>query len=716
MNGVTKYGYDPLDQLRSLTDPRNLVTGYNSNALGDETRLSSPDSGATNRTFDTAGNLKTATDARGVTATLNYDALNRITQVSYPTAGENVSFTWDAATGCSYGVGRLCQVSDSAGATTYAYDAWGHLIQETRNEAGASYVTSYAYDAADRLSIATTPTGENVSLSRNSAGQVAQITAALGATSTALAQNLQYDGAGQVVSQTLGNGVTQSTRFDLSGQSSGQTTIASPGPQAALDGDVPTLPEWGALLMAGLLLTITYRKKLNPKRLRLLAGLGLTVLLLQGLPFTAWADNATRQYDAAGNIQQRTTPLGATTYTYDALNRLINEAGPAKTQSFSYDPNGNRLSDGLGSYTYPAASNKLQTRRGAAVTTDAAGHITADGSGRNYIYNQAGRLSQVLQGTTLLATYYYNYKGQRTRKVSTSAAPQGAQTLVYHYDLQGHLMAETMGNGNRLRTYVWRDNTPVAQIEYVPSRKILYYDVDHLNTPREARDEAAKVVWRWESDAFGSTAPNEDPDGDGQRVTVNLRFAGQYYDQETALHQNYFRDYDSSTGRYVQSDPIGLEGGSFSTYSYVRGNPLSFIDPEGLETNSACLAACTAVGGAVGTFAGQAAGAAVGGVIGGTAGTAVAPGVGTVVGGAAGAAGGRVVGGRVGGAAGAVAGAVVGQQICSSSTDDCRDQWISDTAWCDNSFIGRKNIACHRWAEEEFERCKKGQPRQPFRL
>ena len=62
----------------------------------------------------------------------------------------------------------------------------------------------------------------------------------------------------------------------------------------------------------------------------------------------------------------------------------------------------------------------------------------------------------------------------------------------------------------------------------------------------------------------------------------NLRFPGQYYDQETGLNYNGFRDYDSATGRYIQSDLIGLVGGSFSTYSYVGGNPISRIDPKGL--------------------------------------------------------------------------------------------------------------------------------------
>ena len=200
----------------------------------------------------------------------------------------------------------------------------------------------------------------------------------------------------------------------------------------------------------------------------------------------------------------------------------------------------------------------MATRLGAAVTLDPAGHVTADGSGRSFVYNQAGQLYQVLKNNVLYATYSYNYQGQRTRKVTTASAPQGAQTILYQYDPQGHLLAELTGTGAPLRTYVWRDDTPLAQIEYVPARKVLYYEVDHLATPRAALDETGKVVWRWESDAFGTTAPNEDPDGDGIKTTVNLRFPGQYYDAESGLHYNYFRDYDPGTGRYVTSDPVSV--------------------------------------------------------------------------------------------------------------------------------------------------------------
>jgi RHS repeat-associated protein len=89
------------------------------------------------------------------------------------------------------------------------------------------------------------------------------------------------------------------------------------------------------------------------------------------------------------------------------------------------------------------------------------------------------------------------------------------------------------------------------------------------------------IVWRWESDPFGSTAANENPSGLGA-FSYHLRFPGQYYDSETGLHYNYFRDYDPATGRYIESDPIGLRGG-INTYAYVRSAPTMIIDPTGLS-------------------------------------------------------------------------------------------------------------------------------------
>ncbi|MCB1804759.1 MAG: RHS repeat-associated core domain-containing protein [Candidatus Competibacteraceae bacterium] len=99
---------------------------------------------------------------------------------------------------------------------------------------------------------------------------------------------------------------------------------------------------------------------------------------------------------------------------------------------------------------------------------------------------------------------------------------------------------------------------------------------------RAITDASQSVIWRWDSAPFGDTLPEEDPDGDDQALRFNLRFPGQYFDQETNLHCNTFRDYDPTTGRYVQSNPIGLDGG-INTYAYVDGSPLPYFDPEGLQ-------------------------------------------------------------------------------------------------------------------------------------
>ena len=77
-----------------------------------------------------------------------------------------------------------------------------------------------------------------------------------------------------------------------------------------------------------------------------------------------------------------------------------------------------------------------------------------------------------------------------------------------------------------------------------------FFQADHLGTPQLAADAQGRITWQARAEAFGLTSP--DP---GSTITVNLRFPGQYYDTESGLHYNYFRDYDPQTGRYVQSDP-----------------------------------------------------------------------------------------------------------------------------------------------------------------
>ena len=103
--------------------------------------------------------------------------------------------------------------------------------------------------------------------------------------------------------------------------------------------------------------------------------------------------------------------------------------------------------------------------------------------------------------------------------------------------------------------------------------QVAYLHTDHLGSVVKA---IIWVVWR---KPFGSRVIT------AEQVTIPLGFPGQYYDEETNNYYNYFRDYDPGTGRYLQSDPIGL-GGGLNTYAYVGGNPLYWIDPLGLASRS----------------------------------------------------------------------------------------------------------------------------------
>jgi RHS repeat-associated protein len=205
---------------------------------------------------------------------------------------------------------------------------------------------------------------------------------------------------------------------------------------------------------------------------------------------------------------------------------------------------------------------------------DAAGH-TATYGGLSFTYNAAGRLIGAVNGSTT-SSYVYNALGQRVEKTT------GAGTTMFLYDESGHLLGEYDGTGNAIEEIVWLGDIPVATVrQEACGLSIFYIHTDHLNTPRRiTRRSTSDVVWSWDSDPFGATAPNENPSGLGS-FSFNLRFPGQFYDAETGLNYNYFRDYDPATGRYVESDPSGLNGG-VNTYAYVAGNPVSWIDPYGL--------------------------------------------------------------------------------------------------------------------------------------
>ena len=278
-------------------------------------------------------------------------------------------------------------------------------------------------------------------------------------------------------------------------------------------------------------------------------------------------------YDQADNLIARydwVSPAEGRGYAYDALNRLAEVSG-AGLDLYTYDALGNRLSkataERLEHYRYDAESGRLRQRiPDRAYEYDAGGRTTADGRLR-YRYGAQGRLAEITRAATgqRRAAYRYNALGERVRKSGTSVT-------YYHYDLEGRLLAETDAAGQTRAEYLYLGNEPLALSR---SGQLYYYHNDHLGTPRKLTDGAGQVVWSASYRAFGEASI-----GAGY-VTQNLRFPGQYYDEESGLHYNYHRYYDPGTGRYLTSDPIGLDGG-INTYLYANANPIIHTDPLGL--------------------------------------------------------------------------------------------------------------------------------------
>jgi RHS repeat-associated protein len=272
--------------------------------------------------------------------------------------------------------------------------------------------------------------------------------------------------------------------------------------------------------------------------------------------------------------------------TYDTDGQLVTLSS-AGASTFTYFPDGlikSRADDFTASIPLPAGttafavsstSNRLQTATGPvnrSYSYDAAGNTLGDGS-RSFTYDDAGRHADV------------DERGRHDYVQLQRAWATREEVEQRRHDLlrvpRGRAPDRRV---RRLRRADRGDGVvPVATLRPSGSAVDIYYvHTDHLNTPRRVTDSADNtVVWRWDSEPYGATAANEDPDGDSTAFTYNLRFPGQYRDAETGLNYNYFRDYDAVAGRYVESDPIGL-GGGLNTYAYVDSNPISRTDAAGL--------------------------------------------------------------------------------------------------------------------------------------
>jgi RHS repeat-associated protein len=493
-------------------------------------------------------------DARGLATAYGNDALDDVTSIASQDSGLTTK-TYDVA-------GNVATSTDARGqTTTYAYDA---LNRPTKQTFADGATVAFQYDqgpnGVGRLTSMSDATGAT-SWAYNSHGQPISKRQQIGA--VALTTQPAYSAAtGQVSSMTYPSGATVLPTYDAAGRISAVAyRPPAGGASSSLLSQIQYRPFGGvASWLEGNGGAYSRSFDLDGRISGLSLPGGLSVFL---------------GYDAMNRVVAKTeTGLTAESYTYGAFGFLSSFARSGTSQAFLYDNSGNRTSGWGGSpslsfsYHTDAASNRLVSLSGSwneAFTYDTAGNMLTHSSPSadySFDYDARGRLATSYVGA-LGTSHQINGFGQRVGK------SQGQ--VLFAYDEAGHLIGEYDAKGSPTEETVWLGDLPVAAL--TPAGQF-FIAPDHLGAPHQITNSAGQVVWLWNHDPFGVG----DPTGS---LTYNLRFPGQYFDRETKLNYNYFRDYDPRLGRYTESDPIGLAGGT-NTYAYVGGNPMNYTDPRGL--------------------------------------------------------------------------------------------------------------------------------------
>ncbi|WP_416057083.1 RHS repeat-associated core domain-containing protein [Stenotrophomonas maltophilia] len=526
-----RYGYGPEGLLEKVLDPKGLTTTYAYNGFGELEVQSSPDTGVTRFTHDRLGRELTRTDARGVVVSFEYDPVGRQTATRFDDPESDVQYVYDQPSlkcppGERSGMGRLGSVIDGSGRTDYCYDQTGDLLRRVQRTGGQELVLRYSYESSGRIRSMTYPDGSVVDYAYDGLGQITTIgVTPSGGVREVLLHSVVALPFGPLQSWTYGNGRRFKYEHDMD-----YRPVAISDDRNGMD-----------------------------------VNMGL---------------------DAAGNIStlvDRRHEDQSVVLTYDALGRVTSfedaESG-AVIEQYSYDSTGNRLSfgnaAGVQHYAYAADSHRLIGVDGVARSYDEAGSTLRIGDGWAYRYDLAGRLADATNADGGVSRYLHNAAGQRVYQQTDSS------TALHLYGKGGEWLGSYDDGGKPIQQVVWLGTKPVGLIQ---SGKLLYIEPDHLGSPRTVIDPQRDVpVWVWSllGESFGSGVPSEDPDQDGVRQSFDLRFPGQRYDPATGMNYNYFRDLEPSTGRYAQSDPIGLAAGP-STYGYASSSPLVHADPFGLS-------------------------------------------------------------------------------------------------------------------------------------
>jgi RHS repeat-associated protein len=622
LGNKTTYDYDAVGRRTSMVDPLGYATGgvpaehtweytYDNEDRPRVTRAPAPQPGGqplvTELRYDPVGNKTVAIDANGQVTKYVYDerdSLKEIHQSPNAWTDPNVTPSGLIVTAYQYDhLGNLSRVTRAQGDSTnervtdYAYDGLGRLRKEIQYpswpSATPTLVTQYTYDGNGNRLTLVDPLGQTATFAYDALNRLTSIdysdpatpdvtygydangnrTSMVDGTGTT---GYVYDELDRPTSVTSPGAVTVGSRYDLDGN---RIKLIYPGGTGAVTytfdkaGRLSSLSDWasrvtsyqyfadGSLKQAtnpnGTTADLSYD---NARRL-------LEVWNKQG---ASTISQHTYTLDAAGNRTQVAETLaqvgGGTltptiTYSHDKLYRLLGDG----TNTYTYDPVGNRASWGSTAYSYDRA-DRISAAGSTSYTVNANGNTTAKGSD-TFGYDQANRLKTAsVSGTT--STYVYDGDGKR------ASATTGGNTTSYTYDANRSLPV-LLQDGTR--TYVWGLGS--GPIYAVSGTSLEVSHADGLGSVRALTDGAGTLIATYRTDPFGV------PTATQGSSTQPFGFTGEQTDG-TGLVYLRARMYDPQSGRFLQRDPIAgapAAPASLHRYAYALNSPLTLADPSGLS-------------------------------------------------------------------------------------------------------------------------------------
>ena len=463
---------------------------------------------------------------------------------------------------------------------TYSYDADSNLSSKTDRN---SQTINYVYDALNRLSSKTYPDTTTVEYTYDLVGKVTQVVDPTGT------YGFSYDNMGRLTGTStaysfLTGTFTNAYTYDAASNRTGYTAPDSSTNTYSYDtlNRLTTLASSWAGSFGFTYDSLSRRTQMTrPNSITTnytydsLSRL-LTVLHQSG---GSTIDGASYTLDSAGNRTVKVNQYASVTsdYAYDALYELTQATqGGTTTESYSYDPVGNRTASlGVSSYT-TNASNEMTANSNASYTYDYNGNTTSktvSSATTNYTWDYENRLASVtLPSSGGTVTFKYDPFGRRIQKIFITGT---TTTTNYLYD-GDHDIEELNASGTIVARYLQGRNVdePLAESR---SSTTSFYEADGLGSITSLTNSSGAIANSYTYDSHGNLTATSGS------VVNPFQYTGRDFDSETGLRYYRARYYDATTGRFLTEDPLRFNGDGTNFYSYVGNDPTTSIDPFGLQ-------------------------------------------------------------------------------------------------------------------------------------